>query len=85
MPIYEFVCSECKHRFEVTRPRAEAGKDARCPKCKCKARRVFSAAIHTAGASMGFDDMPDFGGGMGDMGGMGGGMDDFGGDFGGDF
>ncbi len=40
MPIYEYECERCQHRFEVRQgfhdePRAE------CPRCKEKARRVF--------------------------------------------
>ncbi|OGN99498.1 MAG: hypothetical protein A2Y90_02660 [Chloroflexi bacterium RBG_13_52_12] len=40
MPIYEYECRSCLHRFEVRqgfhdKPQAE------CPQCKKKARRIF--------------------------------------------
>jgi putative FmdB family regulatory protein len=43
MPIYEYECSHCGHRFEVRqgfhdRPQAE------CPQCKKKTKRVFHPA-----------------------------------------
>jgi putative FmdB family regulatory protein len=43
MPIYEYECSHCGHKFELKqsfhdKPQAE------CPKCKKKAKRVFHPA-----------------------------------------
>ncbi len=43
MPIYEYECIHCQHRFEVKqgfhdKPQAE------CPQCKKKAKRVFHPA-----------------------------------------
>jgi putative FmdB family regulatory protein len=43
MPIYEYECNSCKHKFDIKQgfhdqPQAD------CPKCKKKARRVFHAA-----------------------------------------
>jgi putative FmdB family regulatory protein len=43
MPIYEYECGKCRHRFEVKqsfkdKPQAE------CPQCKEIARRVFHPA-----------------------------------------
>jgi putative FmdB family regulatory protein len=43
MPIYEYECSKCSHRFELKQafddePRAE------CPQCKEIARRIFHPA-----------------------------------------
>jgi putative FmdB family regulatory protein len=40
MPVYEYECGHCRHRFEVKqgfhdKPQAE------CPQCHGKARRVF--------------------------------------------
>lgn len=40
MPLYEYECGDCQHRFEIRqgfhdKPLAE------CPKCKAAARRVF--------------------------------------------
>lgn len=42
MPMYEYQCSRCRHRFEVRQSFSdEAGAD--CPKCDARAHRVFSA------------------------------------------
>ena len=43
MPIYEYECGSCHHRFDLKqsfndKPQAE------CPKCKKKSRRIFHAA-----------------------------------------
>ncbi|MBN1693183.1 MAG: hypothetical protein JW845_06475 [Dehalococcoidales bacterium] len=43
MPIYEYECTHCQHRFELRqgfhdKPQAE------CPRCNKKARRVFHPA-----------------------------------------
>jgi putative FmdB family regulatory protein len=43
MPIYEYECIHCGHRFELKqsyhdKPQAE------CPQCKKKAKRVFHAS-----------------------------------------
>ncbi len=50
MPLYEYECSKCEHRFEkiekVTAPRRQ-----KCPKCKGMAERLHSApAIQFKGA-----------------------------------
>jgi putative FmdB family regulatory protein len=42
MPVYEYECGHCHHRFEVRqgfndKPQAE------CPQCQGKARRVFQS------------------------------------------
>jgi putative FmdB family regulatory protein len=40
MPIYEYECSLCHHRFE-RRQRFDAEPVAICPKCQGKSRRVI--------------------------------------------
>lgn len=41
MPVYEYQCSRCRHRFEVRQSFSdEAGAD--CPECDARAHRVFS-------------------------------------------
>lgn len=50
MPLYEYECTKCKHRFEkiekVTAPHRQ-----KCPKCKGRAERLHSApAIQFKGA-----------------------------------
>jgi putative FmdB family regulatory protein len=40
MPIYEYECSHCHHRFEI-RQSFNDEPQAECPKCRETARRVF--------------------------------------------
>jgi putative FmdB family regulatory protein len=40
MPIYEYECSHCSHRFEVKQSFKDKP-EAKCPECKATARRVF--------------------------------------------
>ncbi len=42
MPTYEYECTKCGHEFE----KFQSMKDEplkRCPKCRCKVRRVFGS------------------------------------------
>ncbi len=41
MPLYEYECESCSHKFEVRRSFAE-GASAKCPRCHCTAQRVFA-------------------------------------------
>ena len=43
MPIYEYECSKCRHRFEV-RQSFKDEPQAECPQCSEAARRVFLPA-----------------------------------------
>ncbi len=44
MPIYEFVCSKCRHKFSVLARSAEEGGTHPCPKCRSEeTKRLFSA------------------------------------------
>ncbi len=49
MPIYEYVCKECNHPFELLRLSSKGFKDAACPECGSKkvAKKlsVFAAAV----------------------------------------
>ncbi len=40
MPIYEYECGSCHHRFEVKQGFKDKPQ-AKCPQCKATARRVF--------------------------------------------
>jgi len=40
MPTYEYECTKCDHRFEVFQSMKDAPLQ-RCPKCRCKIRRVL--------------------------------------------
>jgi putative FmdB family regulatory protein len=42
MPIYEYVCSECRKKFEQLRPASKSGEDSECPTCHSRAERVLS-------------------------------------------
>ncbi len=33
MPLYEYICRECGHAFEVLQRMGEGGDDLRCPVC----------------------------------------------------
>jgi putative FmdB family regulatory protein len=57
MPIYEYVCSDCKQKFELLKPMSQAGEGVPCPKCGGKAGRVLSRFCSCS------DDSLDFGGG----------------------
>lgn len=41
MPAYDYRCTACDERFEVTRPMG-ATEDVCCPSCGADAKRVFS-------------------------------------------
>ena len=43
MPIYEYECPECSHRFEKRQSFHDEPK-ADCPECQAAARRVFHPA-----------------------------------------
>jgi putative FmdB family regulatory protein len=40
MPTYEYECTRCGHRFERFQSMTEEPV-RRCPKCRCKVRRLF--------------------------------------------
>ncbi len=42
MPLYEYRCSACNHKFEKLRPISEANKEIACPKCNRTSQRILS-------------------------------------------
>ncbi len=42
MPIYEYVCPECKLKFELLRSLSRADEEVSCPRCHNGANRIFS-------------------------------------------
>ena len=49
MPVYEYLCSSCRHRFEVIRGLNEAGPQ-QCPLCEGPVTRAFAPpTIHFKG------------------------------------
>lgn len=53
MPIYEFKCAECGHRFSLLLPMSQSSAERECPQCQAPAaRRLISsfAALASSGA-----------------------------------
>lgn len=51
MPIYEYRCPECDELFELRRPIAEAGADAKCSSGHGGGRRLLSRFATTGKAT----------------------------------
>ena len=49
MPIYEYICTQCKTEFELMRPFSEADKPAVCPKCNSEAQKLVSGFASKVG------------------------------------
>jgi putative FmdB family regulatory protein len=63
MPIYEYVCDDCKTKFELMRPLSKSSEPGDCPACKGQAKRILSRfACFTASES---GDLAPVGGGGG--------------------
>lgn len=41
MPIFEYECTNCRHRVEFFKFRGDEKPPQRCPKCKYKLERIF--------------------------------------------
>ena len=39
MPIYEYVCAHCSHRYEAMRKTYKSRPPAACPKCELRGRQ----------------------------------------------
>ncbi len=64
MPLYEYHCPTCNHKFEKLQPMSATGAD--CPSCEQPARRAISVfASVSKGDSSGsdFSPLPPMGGG----------------------
>jgi putative FmdB family regulatory protein len=46
MPLYEYECPDCHHRFDLIKPRSECNLDSECPQCKSAAKRLISGFSH---------------------------------------
>jgi putative FmdB family regulatory protein len=42
MPIYEYLCPNCKVKFELLRSLSQSSEVASCPRCHTDAKRMFS-------------------------------------------
>jgi putative FmdB family regulatory protein len=45
MPIYEYLCPNCKVKFELLRPLSQSSEVASCPRCHTDAKRMFSPSL----------------------------------------
>ena len=54
MPVYEYKCTECGHRFDLLQP-MDAEKTAACEGCGCEAKRVFSSRVAIKYRGWGFN------------------------------
>ena len=55
MPVYEFLCDSCDHRFDKRRPFESGGQPEICPECGAEAPQLlshFSAFNKGSGGSM---------------------------------
>jgi putative FmdB family regulatory protein len=68
MPIYEYVCPDCKNRFELMRPVSQYSNSAQCPACKQQANRALSLFACRSGSEFG-TTTPIAGGGCATCGG----------------
>jgi len=51
MPLYQYECEKCGHKFEVQRKIGESDKELKCPKCGAEhPQRDYSAAFNTFNA-----------------------------------
>ncbi len=48
MPVYEYLCKNCKNKFELLRPFSRSTEGADCPLCHKKAERVLSTCYTRA-------------------------------------
>ena len=60
MPIYEYVCTECKNSFEVLSLSSDGFKDVECTVCGSgkvkKSMSTFSASVPASSATVGCGD-----------------------------
>ncbi len=53
MPIYEYKCSSCGHRFDVLQRIGADGSDLTCPTCGARKPEKMLSACATSGGSSG--------------------------------
>ena len=58
MPIYEYKCNNCDHKFEILHRSITKVEDVNCPKCKSaeikKMLSTFSASFNGGGYAKGY-------------------------------
>jgi putative FmdB family regulatory protein len=78
MPIYEYRCADCSHRFEILQRMGENGDGLACPECGARKveKQLSTFAAATASSSSSFDTGGEMGScGGGSCGGPGCGLD----------
>lgn len=69
MPLYEYVCKNCGHQFEVLQRMGEGASDLSCPSCGEKRVEkqfsTFASSSHGTSTSTGFSAGAGCGGGAG--------------------
>ena len=67
MPLYEYRCPDCDHRFEVLQRLGAGSDEVTCPRCgrEDPARQLSTFASSTSGGSAGASAAPAAGGGCG--------------------
>lgn len=63
MPIYEYKCSSCGHRFDVLQRIGADGSDLNCPTCGTAKPEKMLSACATSGSSGTGSYAPSSGGG----------------------
>lgn len=54
MPLYEYQCEQCQHRFEVFQRLGQGANGIQCPKCGSETvKRVLSTFASATGGSSG--------------------------------
>ena len=63
MPLYEYICRECRHPFEVLQRIGETGDDLPCPACKKSGadRQLSTFAGHASHGASGAASAPGCG------------------------
>lgn len=56
MPIYEFRCATCGHRFEKLCAMGETGENMNCPHCNTPHPKRVLSTFSAAGTGTGIDD-----------------------------
>jgi len=51
MPIYEYKCTQCAHKFDLLRPSALSNKPADCPKCQHTSERILITSFACRGGA----------------------------------
>ncbi|MCX6005573.1 MAG: zinc ribbon domain-containing protein [Chloroflexi bacterium] len=54
MPIYEYICPNCKNKFELLCSISRSNENAECPKCKSSSKRAISKFISRAKNDLGY-------------------------------